>query len=92
MVGFSAQSSDKANTGCPSMCGFSILLSPTLRRTALRRTYGLPAACPLLPEAADDCCVHLCCGAAAARQVLRALSPVSCIGSVGTLTLTLLLS
>ena len=45
---------------------------PLLCRTTLRRKYHLPPACPLLPEAADDCCVHFCCVAAAARQVLQA--------------------
>ena len=49
--------------------GTPMISSSLLCRTALRRKYGLPQACPLLPEGADDCCVHLCCGAAAARQV-----------------------
>ena len=91
-VGISAGTSDGEDTRCLSPCGFSMLWSLTLHRMALRRKYRLPPACLLLPAAVDDCCVHLCCGAAAARQVLRAFSPVSCVGSVGALTLTLLLS
>jgi hypothetical protein len=91
VVGFSEQTFDRAHTRGPSPCGSCILLLLTLHRTALRRKYGLPPACPLLPEAADDCCVHLCCGAAAARQVPQALSPSFC-GSFNTLSHALLLS